>query len=340
MIRLLTFACAAAFIVSGGHAAGDAQKDDTGEAEVLFANGSLVRLTLIQDKIDIETLYGKLSVPIKHVRRIEFGLHVPEGTDKKVEAAINQLSSGEYKERDAAVRTLVGLGAYAYPAVLKAAKSADPEVAKRATDAAARIRARLPAKELHPSPDDRVVTGKFTIVGRIVTPTILARTEYFGETRLSLPQLRHLRVLTDAKETDVLIDATKYANANQWLETNVAVDHASVLSIAATGQVDLAPQQPGNYVCGPLGYGPRAKGGGFAAGGGGGFGKKGGGMLGPQIVSGTLLGRIGETGEVFIIGERFEATPPGEGKLFLHINPSQYDTSSSGMYQVRIGVKN
>jgi hypothetical protein len=337
MIRLLLFIIATSVALSAGHADTSIAKDDDGEVEVRFANGSLVRMTLVQDKIDIETLYGKLSVPLRDIRRIEFGLHVPEGMDKKVDAAIKQLGSGEYKGREGAVRELTVLGVYAYPAVLKAAKSADLEVAKRATDILARIRARVPATELRLGEDDRVVTGKFTIVGRIVTPTIKARTEYFGDTRLSLHQLRHFRALALAKDAEVTIDAANFASANQWLETGISVDTASALLITATGQVELAPQQPGTYICGPLGYGPRPAGG--PGGGLGGFGGKKGGAGFLRVYPGMLMGRIGENGNVFPIGDRFEGAA-GDGKLYLHINPSTYDTASSGAYRVRISIKN
>ena len=45
-----------------GHAQSGVKKDGAGEVEILFANGSLVRLTVVQDKIDVSTLYGKLSM--------------------------------------------------------------------------------------------------------------------------------------------------------------------------------------------------------------------------------------------------------------------------------------
>jgi hypothetical protein len=225
---------------------------------------------------------------------------------------------------------------------LRAAKSSEPEVAKRAADVVSRIRAKVPAKELQLGEDDKIVTTKFTIVGRIVTSTIKAHTEYFGAAELSLPQLRHLRALAEAREAEVTIDAAKYATGNEWLETNVSVDGDATLTISATGQVDLRPQAPGTMVCDPQGYNPRA--GQFGGGGpgmGGPLGKKKGGMGAlARAYPGTLLGRIGENGDVFVIGEQLEAVPERSGKLYLHINPSQYDASSSGSYQVRISIKN
>ena len=48
-------------------------------AEVRFGDGSVVRMTLLQDQLEVMTRYGKLSIPITEIRRVEFGLHIPDG---------------------------------------------------------------------------------------------------------------------------------------------------------------------------------------------------------------------------------------------------------------------
>src|SRR5437667_252781 len=86
-----------------------------------------------------------------------------------------------------------------------------------------------------------------------------------------------------------------------------------------------SPSAPGTYVCGPRGYGGRA---GVAAGFALAGGKKKGGVLvdGPlRAYPGTLLGRVGENGEAFLIGDRFDGAPERDGKLYLQIMSSPYD---------------
>src|SRR5438552_2423016 len=139
MVRYSLVLVATLVVVAAGLAQSGSKKDSAGEVEILFANGSLVRLSVVQDKIDVSTQFGKLTVPLKDIRRIEFGVHVPEGVDKKVGEAIKQLASGDFKEREGAVRELVALGAYAYPALMQAMKSTELEVSKRARDAVAKI---------------------------------------------------------------------------------------------------------------------------------------------------------------------------------------------------------
>src|SRR5262245_39770827 len=64
-----------------------------GECEIMFLNGSKIRLIIQTDKLDIATIYGNLSVPIQDVLAIEFGLHFPDGHVAKVDAAIKGISS-------------------------------------------------------------------------------------------------------------------------------------------------------------------------------------------------------------------------------------------------------
>ena len=338
MIRnALLFLGALVVLASTGHSqTGGKKKGDPGEVEMTFANGSVVRMALLPEKIEINTAFGKLTVPVREIRRIDFGLHMPPGTDKKIEASIGQLASTDYKEREAALRELVALGAYAYPALIQAAKGGgELETVKRAQDALAKIKAQVSAKELRLSEDDKVVTSQFTIVGRIITGSLKAKSEYFGDVELALTKLRHLRVLIDARDGEVVVDAGKYAQPNQWLDTGIVVDSAANLAILASGEVDLRPSLAGNQVCGPRGYNA----GGFAgAGGFGGKAKKGGGVL-ARSYPGTLLGRIGELGETFIVGERFEGATDREGKLYLQIVSSPYDNVSSGSYKVKISVQ-
>jgi hypothetical protein len=54
------------------------------------------------------------------------------------------------------------------------------------------------------------------------------------------------------------------------------------------------------------------------------------------VIPGTLVGRIGEDGTPFVIGERYTGRPVRSGKLYLHIGPSPWNNASTGAYRVRI----
>jgi hypothetical protein len=313
----------------GGKAAGPAKKEagDNTEVEVRFVNGSTVFMTILQEPIEVQTEFGKLTIPAKAIRTIEFGLHLPAGAQEKINGLIKQLGSKNYRQRDAAVRDLAALGAYAYPALQRAARDKEqPEAAQRAQAAIQIIERKVPARLLRLKEEDVVRTTKFPVIGRILNDSIKARTEYFGEVSLKPYQLFQIRCLSGAGETEVVVDAARYGSAHhRWMDTGVTVDPNLDLRITAAGQVDLWPQGPGQYVATPGGS------------------RNGGGPLpggvavnGVPVGPGVLVGRVGEDGPAFVVGERYRGRPARAGRLYLHIIPSGWNNASTGSYRVRI----
>src|SRR5262249_32380763 len=103
------------------------------QVEVQFGDGSLVKLTLLDPKLDIATRYGKLSVPLNEIRRIELGVRYPEGALQKIQDAITRLGDADYKKREAASGELLAFRELAYPHVRRAAAMpGNAEAVKRA----------------------------------------------------------------------------------------------------------------------------------------------------------------------------------------------------------------
>src|SRR5262249_13573003 len=238
-----------------GFVQGSGKKDlPANQAEVRFGDGSLVRMTILQEHLEVQTKYGKLKVPVKDIRRIEFGLHLPEGVGPQIQAAIQLMGSNVYKQREGAVRDLVDLGHLAYPAVQKAAASADLEVAQRAASVLKQINLKVAPESLRLASDDTIQTVEFHILGRLVTPTIKAYSVHFGELSLKLSDLRVMSLRGGQDDTDLIVDAAKHGSQpNQWLDTGIGVAPNLKLTIRTDGQVDLWPQGPGQYLTGPKG---------------------------------------------------------------------------------------
>src|ERR1051325_6875233 len=97
-------------------------------AEVRFSDGSIVRMTLLQDTLDVQTKYGKLTIPVQEVRRVEFGLHVTPEMNRQITQSIKRLASDVYKERDVASKDLIQVGHFAFPLLQRASRSSDQEV--------------------------------------------------------------------------------------------------------------------------------------------------------------------------------------------------------------------
>jgi hypothetical protein len=299
--------------------------DLSGQCEVRFTDESVVRMLILQDKLDVDTKYGKLTVPTSDIVKIDFGIHIPAELEKKITQAIEDLGSENYKTREAAVKDLVGWGPYAYPQVYKASKSDQPEVQKRASIALEKLKTKHSAKNLRTREEDVIVTANFTVVGRITTPTVRAKAENFGELDLQLTKLRAVRSLTTVTEAEVTIDAAKYAQQNVvWMDTQYECRQGMRLVITATGNVNLWPQN-GGFVCGPSGFDQN---GGFGPG------------RGNQYLPGALVGRVGEDGQMFYIGDRYDGTINREGKLYLSIRPSPWNPQGTvGSYTVKIVPK-
>ena len=88
-----------------------------------------------------------------------------------------------------------------------------------------------------------------------------------------------------------------------------------LITSGASGQVDLWPQEPGGYLTTPKGFGN---------------------VRPPAFSAGSLVGKIGENGTPFLIGEKHDGKANASGKLYLHIIPSHWGNASTGAYEVKV----
>jgi len=286
-------------------------------AEVRFGDGSIVRMTLLEENLDVQTKYGKLTIPLSEVRRVEFGLHVPPEVHQQINDSIKRLASDVYKERDGASKDLIQAGHFAYPMLQKATKSGDTEVAYRAVSVIKQISDRVPPELLRLRDEDVIHTAEFTVIGRIASQSLKASSTHFGDVALKLSELRTLHMKHHGGKAELIVDASKFGSAlDQWCDSAILVDAGQRLVVTSDGQVDLWPQGPGQYMAPPKGYNTAGKGG--------------------QFMAGALIGRIGENGKSFFIGDRFDGIVNEEGKLYLQIVPSPWNNASSGQYRVRV----
>jgi hypothetical protein len=301
--------------------AGEKEKEKSAQgavADVTMGDGSTVRVTLVSESVELETKYGRLKIPAADVRRIEFAYRAPDEVAKKVAAAVKQLGSVEFEKREAASKELREIGLHAYPALEEAAKSADAEVAKRAAALLGEIREKVPADNLTFPKKDRVITAEFTVTGRITSPTLRAKTSYFGEADLKLVDLRVFQAAGAGDDRKLTVDAAKFGSApNQWMETATVLERGESLHLTASGQVDLWPQEPGQYMTSAKGVGN---------------------VRPPAHSAGSLIGKIGENGAPFLIGEKYDGKAAASGKLYLHIIPSHWGGPSAGSYEVKLSA--
>ncbi|HJZ90962.1 MAG TPA: hypothetical protein VKE40_08820 [Gemmataceae bacterium] len=283
--------------------------------EVRLADGSSVRMNLTQPHVEIVTKYGKLAIPAHEVRRVEFGFRYPEGAEAKITELVNRLGDGNYKRREAAAADLLAYKEIAYPALKRATKSSDAETAKRAAELVGKLEDKLPAETLKFREFDVVSAIDFTARGQIESKTLQGYTPYFGDVSLQVAEVRSLRSVALGGEATVQVDAARYADNRtaDWLDTDMELTGDTPVEIVATGTIQLHPGA--GYEAGPKGHPSYSSG---------------------MHPAGMLLGRVGSSGEVFVIGEKYQGTPRERGKLYLRIAPSPWPGQTSGQFKVTI----
>lgn len=301
-----------------GQEKADPKKERSGEVVVYFHDGTRVKTMILQDTLDVTTRFGKLTVPTKAIRRIEFGHRLSEEQTQKLENALKRLTSNNFQDRESAGKELIAMGRIAYPALVKAAVDADLDTTKRLDEIVKTIKQAVPADQLRSRIHDMVYTEDFTIVGKIDSGSLKARTEHFGDVTLKVIDLRSVLSTGGTGEVNVKVDAVAYGTNNtSWMDTGYMVNPDAKVVINASGEVDLyGNQQPGQYITGPEGNRN--------------VGRQG------VYMPGTLVGKIGDDGALFIVGRKYEGSSPAEGKLYLRIIPLQGSGGSTGNYQVKI----
>jgi hypothetical protein len=123
--------------------------------------------------LEVETVYGKLKVPIADVIHIRIGTNSMPDLKKRIEALIAQLGDNSFQKREAASNELAKLGALAASQLHEATKSPDPEVVTRAQTLLERLGAR--GETLRE--EDVLETKKFPIHGTVKLDGVTVSTE-------------------------------------------------------------------------------------------------------------------------------------------------------------------
>lgn len=317
------------------------------EYDCRFDDGSVVRLTVGTSVLTVDSKFGKMTVPLAEVKKIEMGFRYPAGVQAKVRQAVEDLGSTNFRTREAAQKTLLDIGEYAVPLVKAGSASGVPEVAERCVVILKAITATLPDDKSDPVMEDVITTDEMVIRGKITSDSFKATTKYFGETTVKLVDVRELRPVGGRFIGTFPLDAVKYA-APGWktfFDTGLDVEKGQPIEITATGKIDLAPQTPGKVTSGPEGGGTQVPGPGSGAGSRGPGPAPGGrafrgdlddGFPSVLYTSGTVYGRIGANGPLFKIGDSYKPGKATEsGRLYLVIAPSSFG-GSKGEYEVKV----
>jgi hypothetical protein len=296
--------------------------------ELRTLDDTVMKVTLLEQSVTLVTKYGKLSIPVDEVRRFEFGFRYPDGMETKIDKAISDLGSPEFRTREDAEQTLAEIGHFSIPALRRALKHQDPEVIRRAQAVLKLLESKLGEGKMELRDYDLVETAEFTAKGKLEMTAVKVRTKYFGDTTVKLTDIKSFRSAGSSSNAEFALDAAKYAKMNQtdWMETSIEVASGQQLEVSASGKIDQWPQGPGQYMCEPGGL-PGYGGGGLVPGG-----------MQRLGVPGQIVARIGPNGATFAVGASYKGKVTESGKLYLRISPSPWNCDSTGSYKVTVNV--
>ena len=204
--------------------------------EVKLVDDSVIKLTLLEERIEFVTPHGRLSIPAAEVRKVELGLRITDEVAKEIETAIADLGSGQYRKREEAMAILLRHRERAYPAVKRAVASTDAEVAKRAEELAEKLEATVPEARLRLPEHDILHTDLSKIAGKIVAPSLRARSFAFGDVQLKLADAVAMST-TGFGDDRVVADGTPDPGSLTNLQQNVGKTYTFKVTGAANGSV-------------------------------------------------------------------------------------------------------
>lgn len=163
------------------------------EVEAKCVDDSTLKIRLLDDKLELVTKYGFLQIAVLDIRRIEFAHRCPPDVAEKIAIAISKLGHPDFQVRERATADLKALRERAYPFLLKATKSDDPEISRRADEALKFIQMKVPAALLESRENDVVYTEDSKVSGKLTAQTLRVSTNQFGDQALKLADLRSLK---------------------------------------------------------------------------------------------------------------------------------------------------
>lgn len=163
------------------------------EVEAVGLDGSVLKLKVLDEKLELATRYGTVQVPVVDVRRVEFASRCPADVAERVKLLIGNLGHPDFESREKATAELREYKERAYLPLLKAVKHSDPEVGRRADEAVRFLQQQLPAAALESRDQDVIQTDDMRLCGRLTGAGLRVVSAQFGEQTLKLADVRTLR---------------------------------------------------------------------------------------------------------------------------------------------------
>ena len=294
-------------------------------------DGSTISGKLEVESLDIETSYGRLTVPIGQIKKVLPGLQSYPELKSRIDTLVESLGDKDFDVRESSQRELSGMGVMVLNLLEGYQNQGSAEQKKRLKEILVELQAiaddLLDSGEFDSertlSQKDTIVTREFTIVGAIQTTDFLLQTK-FGDLTVKLNDIKAGdRTVFGGQEIvrkQVKVGAEAFFQRKP-VNTRIRVNRGDRIKISASGVVnwtnwsqnstpDGLPNQ-GNY---------------------------------QGITSGKLIARVGTSGKFVEIGTKGEFRASSDGVLYLGIAiQDNYVQQGSyrwtGEYQARVVVE-
>jgi len=291
-------------------------------------NGLIIGGDLVVDHIDVETEFGSLKVPIRKIQRFYPGLDSFPELQQKIDGLVEGLGDKNFEVRERSHNELVSMGLMLAKEIHRFEDGGSVERKKHLSEIKKKI------EELSSQDDfsedqsaplirgDRIETAQFSIVGKIVQSDFQLKSKY-GDMLVQLSDIqmadRTFHQVTSDIRKNVTIDAMDFFPTGT--STKIRVKQGDKINITASGVVNWVNW---NSSCGPDGMTDKGQ------------------FMGHQ--SGTLLARIGNSGEYLRIGSQGSFIAPSNGELYLGIGiADNYGRNTgyrwTGEYQAKILIQ-
>jgi hypothetical protein len=296
-------------------AAGDRGRDfGPLDVEVRLRDGSQMRGEVMAlDTLKLKTAYGVLNFPVSDLRQLQFGARLTEKDARGIQEAIALLDSDDFASRSEAQTRLERFGASALAPLKTALKTSNSSEVRSRIES---LLKRLEKKAGSVTTDDRVTATELDMSGELELKSLRFRNA-IGDLTVKIEDLESVRWLAAGQIKAFSIDARK--GLQGWIDTGVNVAPNDPIALTASGSINLF----GSCISTPSGHNNWG--------------------ANPFMV-GSLIGRIGKSGEPFMIGTGKRWTGAERERLYLKIFclpdhlRSADRSSNTGSYRVRIAT--
>lgn len=295
-------------------------------------DGSVISGDLSVSEITVETSFGNLVVPIDRIRSFTPGLDSYPKVLEELEALIKNLGSDDYQTREQAHKDLAAMGIKIRKELDRFVNDENAEIKRHVGEIIKELEEQnQEAEELDEGGQqawirlDTVVTTDFTVTGK-VTPKAFEITSKYGPLTVQLADVQKGMRETGARESlrkTVTVEGTNIAQRN-FKSTGVRVQAGDKIVFRADGNMIMSPWGS-NAATGPDGA------------------QNYGWYVPNQIPGGSLVGRIGDKGQVFKVGRQLTMVAKSSGvlQLAVGIQPEYANEGYSypGQYNVKLKIE-